>query len=1040
MSKVFWQAKIWGLLHDPVFKALHDDSGRGRNSEWQQLAVMQDWVTNGLNPETAKGGAMRQIKLADFITSASDRSAIGNLSVSVDYAEAGNRDLGLKISHLLSGKLTDFKLQTEEHDRVSSSSRLDFLTGKEADLFKSSKIRDRDGELKSIAEIEDPQRLFWWLWRCLPIAACKAMGDDEALLLMPAETRIPDASIWSHTSLTAAMAGALTGFDLTLADLKPSNQIKPAKTSRAYLATFSFTPVQELIKASRKMRDFWAGSWLLHYLSARVSWKLALQYGPDSLVYPSLFQQPLIDSWLLEKWPEFKEWIKSPSERQLLTAGFPNVIVMLLPEDKVDAAMQTAKQLLREEWLKIGDLVFDRLRTERNWMPKLVKEHITWNGWLETQWQSYWSAMPVGDKDLELTSHQMDVPDLNIRSDQSWRNTQNQTFQVGFKQKLFTKNEDNFLHKIAEKNKKEAEDKERKENKQNKQKPPFKANVGSWWPHIFDRTRANVSAIKNARTWKLPTVFDTRSTISGLGSIVHPFEKKHQVSSSEAQSLWQQHAGLFDGREQLNATEVVKRGLHLAIPQLVPGLAQTTRIDASYPDLTAGVVGYLKTSSAADLQNFKAACNAVEEKVKSRNFKFKNLPEICGIPWTDNTLSLTQQKYHSRHLSPGWLVEDLEIDKDKKQELKVELDRVVSEYYPGNNPADWYVLAAGDGDGMSEWLKGKKLKQYQHYLPTNLVDKVRQNSQEVGVAFDNFITEQKRMGPSTHAALSRALLDFSNQLVPYLTEQRYAGRLVYSGGDDVLAYTNLWEWDKWLWDVRECFRGQSDPKPEPEFESSGDYWRWKDPLTLPAEYLSNRPLFTMGEAATISFGIVIANQGVPLAIALEQMWEAETGAKDHFCETLAKEHRQKNAVQVRVLYGNGNVLKATAKFEAFKMWRGLVDPKFEPALFEQAAQIWAQHPVPSDTAIVAWINAFSDRRDVFKDRDLGGSVGVASTFAEDHDRDLKQEFITHMSDWLTKMWETNDKSTRDDEIGYWLKLAAFVLRKRDISIKSGGSQ
>ena len=186
MSKVFWQAKIWGLLHDPVFKALHDNSGRGRNSEWQQLAVMQDWVTNGLNPETAKAGAMKQMKLADFITSASDRSAIGNLSVSVDYAEAGNRELGLKISHLLSGKLTDFKLQTEEHDRVSSSSRLDFLTGKEADLFKSSKIRDRDGELKSITEIEDPQKLFWWLWRCLPIAACKTMGDDEALLLMPA--------------------------------------------------------------------------------------------------------------------------------------------------------------------------------------------------------------------------------------------------------------------------------------------------------------------------------------------------------------------------------------------------------------------------------------------------------------------------------------------------------------------------------------------------------------------------------------------------------------------------------------------------------------------------------------------------------------------------------------------------------------------------------------------------------------------------------------------------------------------------------------
>jgi CRISPR-associated protein Cmr2 len=61
------------------------------------------------------------------------------------------------------------------------------------------------------------------------------------------------------------------------------------------------------------------------------------------------------------------------------------------------------------------------------------------------------------------------------------------------------------------------------------------------------------------------------------------------------------------------------------------------------------------------------------------------------------------------------------------------------------------------------------------------------------------------MGLSTHGALSRALLDFSNRLVPYLTEQRYAGRLIYSGGDDVLAYTNLWEWDSWLWDNKTVF-------------------------------------------------------------------------------------------------------------------------------------------------------------------------------------------------------------------------------------------
>jgi CRISPR-associated protein Cmr2 len=43
------------------------------------------------------------------------------------------------------------------------------------------------------------------------------------------------------------------------------------------------------------------------------------------------------------------------------------------------------------------------------------------------------------------------------------------------------------------------------------------------------------------------------------------------------------------------------------------------------------------------------------------------------------------------------------------------------------------------------------------------------------------------MGPSLHAAISRMLVDFAHRVVPWVIEQEYGGRLVYSGGDDVLA-------------------------------------------------------------------------------------------------------------------------------------------------------------------------------------------------------------------------------------------------------------
>ena len=73
MSEVFWQAKIWGLLHDPALKALHNNSGRGENSFWQNLDVMRTRRDNAWNPERSGGTLLKHIHLANYITSASER-------------------------------------------------------------------------------------------------------------------------------------------------------------------------------------------------------------------------------------------------------------------------------------------------------------------------------------------------------------------------------------------------------------------------------------------------------------------------------------------------------------------------------------------------------------------------------------------------------------------------------------------------------------------------------------------------------------------------------------------------------------------------------------------------------------------------------------------------------------------------------------------------------------------------------------------------------------------------------------------------------
>ena len=128
MSEEYWRAKIWGLLHDPVLKALHNNSGRGKSSFYEQLEVMKPWVDAGKIPGKSGGKVLENILLADYIASASDRSAIGTVTVSINYAPGNNRDKGLEITHLLSGAKQDFKIKL--HTELIESKRKEYLEKK----------------------------------------------------------------------------------------------------------------------------------------------------------------------------------------------------------------------------------------------------------------------------------------------------------------------------------------------------------------------------------------------------------------------------------------------------------------------------------------------------------------------------------------------------------------------------------------------------------------------------------------------------------------------------------------------------------------------------------------------------------------------------------------------------------------------------------------------------------------------------------------------------------------------------------------------
>lgn len=202
----YWRAKIWGLLHDPALKALHDGSGRAGEGVWNQLNAMTGWVSPK-SPEAKDNPYQKYIGDADLIASASDRSAIGSLPVAINYItyitqDPGNTlptglETGLEISHLLSGKKYSWQLAADEHRKLynCNARRAEYLCQREKGVIPEW-IRQ---------ETQDAAKVFWWFWRCFPEAICREFQDDS-LMLMPAETRLPDGSIWSHASITAALA------------------------------------------------------------------------------------------------------------------------------------------------------------------------------------------------------------------------------------------------------------------------------------------------------------------------------------------------------------------------------------------------------------------------------------------------------------------------------------------------------------------------------------------------------------------------------------------------------------------------------------------------------------------------------------------------------------------------------------------------------------------------------------------------------------------------------------------------------------------
>ena len=255
-----WQAKLAAWTHDPAEKALvlmRDPRGHegGTVSKLRRAIFPQ-----GIPAKIAQ--AMKQ---ADHWASAADRPQFGG-SGHNSWAQVRFEQRPVLI-HPLSGEEFDLgKLADVNPAHIKAIS---------GDHFNDLLMHGPDGQL-------DLQKTALNFWRFGPLLD----SDELARLwqLLPADTRVPDHTIWAHLDLSSAFATAFA------ADTQ----------GEAALLAMSFGPVQDFIAAARTTSDLWAGSHLL----SRIAWEglrvLAEHLGPDSIVFPQLRGVPQVDLWLRE--------------------------------------------------------------------------------------------------------------------------------------------------------------------------------------------------------------------------------------------------------------------------------------------------------------------------------------------------------------------------------------------------------------------------------------------------------------------------------------------------------------------------------------------------------------------------------------------------------------------------------------------------------------------------------------------------------------------------------------------------------------------
>ena len=200
--------------------------------------------------------------------------------------------------------------------------------------------------------------------------------------ILPADTRMPDHSMWHHFGLTSAIYSSL----------------EVNQGEKLSMVVYSITPVQEFIGKARKLRDYWTGSVLLSYLAFTGITKVCEELGPDHILYPSLQNQALLEQWLSNKDGELAKCLEENSlvlsklhENSKGIASFPNKFVFICNSLQTEEICAEIGKSIDEEWKETSDIVKEYIGNRTSSKDSADFGRI-WDNAIDKYWKYSWAA------------------------------------------------------------------------------------------------------------------------------------------------------------------------------------------------------------------------------------------------------------------------------------------------------------------------------------------------------------------------------------------------------------------------------------------------------------------------------------------------------------------------------------------------------------------------------------------------------------------------------------------------------------------------